>query len=182
MQTAINERALDEEAPLVAARLRSCIADATGEWPQLRLHARTHYAPEVAALICARHGRFAALHGDVEVAVGSYQEAIRSATDVQNYGDAWAWLYALRSACFLNDQRVSDDIGDIHRTAETIRAYGDSSVVPYGRTRARALVTLNSQQPIEAYEAIRRHHSTFHGDGVAPRGDRGAQNVGATPR
>ena len=157
MQTAINELALDEEAPLVAARLRACIADATGEWPQLRLHARTRYAPEVAALTCARHGRHAALCGDVELAVDRYQEAIRAATDAQNYGDAYVWLYALRSACVLNDQLVSDAVGDVHRTAETIRAHGDSSVVPFGRTRTQALAKLNSQRPIEAYEAIKRH-------------------------
>ncbi len=162
MHTAINELALDEKAPLVAARLRACIADATGDWPQLRLHARTRYAPDIAALIYARHGRHAALHGDVELAVDRYQEAIRAATDSQNYGDAWAWLYALRSACLLNDQPVSDDIGDVHRIAETIRAHGDLSAVPHGRTRAQALSKLSSQQPIEAYEAIRRHirHST----------------------
>ena len=157
MHAAIKELSLDEASPLIAARLRACIADASDEWPQLVLYARTHYTPEIAALILARHGRYAAMQGNVEMAVGSYQEAIRAATDAQNYGDAWVWLYALRSACFLNDQLVSDDIGDVHRTAETIRAHGDSSVVPYGRTRTQALAKLNSQKPIEAYEAIRRH-------------------------
>ena len=162
IQTAINQLSLDEADPLIAARLRACIADACDEWPRLVLHARTHYTREIAALIYARHGRHAAMHGNVELAVGSYQEAIRAATDTQNYGDAWVWLYALRSACVLNDQLVSDDVGDVHRTAETIRAYGESSVVPYGRTRTQALAKLNSQKPIEAYEAIRRHirHST----------------------
>ena len=162
MQTTIDELALDEKAPLVAARLRACIADATNEWSQVRLHARTHYPADVAALICARHGRHAALDGDVGMAVEKYHEAIRAATDAQNYGDAWAWLYALRSACLLNDQLASDDIGDVHRIAETIRAHGDLSVVPHGRTRTQALAKLSSQKPIEAYEAIRRHirHST----------------------
>jgi len=162
MQTAVNELSLDEAAPLVAARVRACIADATGEWSQLMLHARTHWAPEINALICARHGRHAGQQGDVDLAVERYQQAIRAATDAQNYGDAWAWLYALRSVCSSNDHRVSDDIGDVHRIAETVRAHGDSSVLPNGRTRTQALATLNSQDPIAAYEAIRRHvrHST----------------------
>ena len=162
MRTAINELSLDEAAPLVAARVWACIADATGEWSQLMLHARTHWTPEINALICARHGRYAAQQGDVDLAVERYQQAIRAATDAQNYGDAWVWLYALRSACSSNDHRVSDDIGDVHRIAETVRAHGDSSVLPNGRTRTQALAKLNSQDPIAAYEAIRRHvrHST----------------------
>ncbi len=162
MQTAINELSLDDAAPLAAARVRACIADATGEWSQLLLHSRTHWSPEINALICARHGRHAAQQGDVDRAVECYQQAIRAATDAQNYGDAWVWLYALRSACHSNDHRVSSDIGDVHRIAETVRAHGDSSVLPHGRTRTQALATLNSQDSIAAYEAIRRHvrHST----------------------
>ena len=162
MQTAIDELSSNEAAPLLAARLGACIADATGEWPQLMLHARTHWTPEIGALVCARHGRYAAQRGDVDLAVERYQQAIRAATDAQNYGDAWAWLYALRSACSSNDQLVSDAVGDPHRIAETVRAHGDSSVLPNGRTRAQALARLNSQDQIAAYEAIRRHvrHST----------------------
>ena len=163
IRTIIDDRSLDDAAPLVTARLRCCIADATGDWADLMAHARIHYPSEVAALVSARWGRFAALHGNVDLAVERYQDAIRSATDAGNYGDAWAWLYALRSACFNNDQRVPEGIGDIYLTAETVRSLGDKSVVPHGRTRTQAAAKLNVGKPIEAYEAIVRHirHSTM---------------------
>lgn len=163
IEAVVDGHSLDDTEPLVAARLRCSVADAVGGWSELWSLARVRYAPEIAALVAARWGRFAALQGDVDMAIERYREAIRAATDAQNYGDAWAWLYALRSACFSNDRRLADDIGDVHRIAQTVRMHGDVSVVPHGRTRTQALADLNSQNDNNAYEAVRRHlrHSTI---------------------
>lgn len=84
----IDDRSLDDADPLVAARLRCCIADANGAWAELIAHARAHYPSEVAALVSARWGRFAAMQGNVDLAVERYQEAVRAAADARNYGDA----------------------------------------------------------------------------------------------
>lgn len=163
IEAIVDSLSLDDTEPLVAARLRCCVADATGGWSELWSLARMRYTPEIAALVSARWGRYAALQGDVDLAVERYQQAIRAATDAQNYGDASAWLYALRSACLNNDRRTPDDIGDVHRLAQTVRTRGDVSVVPHGRTRTQALAHLNSENDNNAYEAIRRHirHSTI---------------------
>ena len=158
----IDARSLDTAAPLIAARLRCCIADATGEWRESTELAWSHYPPEVVALISARWGRFAALRGDVDLARERYRDAIRAAIDTKNYGDASAWLYALRSGCLDAEYGVLSDIGDIHLTAEAVRSFGDKSILPHGRARTRATTTLNAERPIDAFEAIVRYlrHST----------------------
>ena len=162
IQEAIADKALDDDEPLIAARMRVCIADAAGEWHSLWQHARTHYPPEIAALVSARWGRYAALQGSVDLAVERYRSAIEAATAAQNYGDASAWLYALRTARISNEDRPGAYVNEIHRIAETLRAHGDASVFPYGGTRTRALANLVSGFPPDAHEAIRRHlrHST----------------------
>ena len=120
----------DEPGRLADARLRACIADATQDWKDLALSAKTGYPPRVAALLLARHGRHLALTQDPEAAIGQYNDAIEKACQAGTFADAADWQYAIRLIRISYAVGTLADLDEPHRLAQASRASGDDSVLP----------------------------------------------------
>lgn len=151
--------ALDDAGRLANARLRACIADATGDWGDLAREARTGYPPRVAALLLARYGRHLAMTQQPEAAIERYNDAIERACEASAYADAADWLFAIRLIRIRYGIGVlTGDINDLYRLALALRAAGNDSVMPAPFSpRERALSALHDNDLPEALEALYRY-------------------------
>ena len=116
-----SQQTQDATGQLVSARLRSCVADAMGEWGDLSSTARTVYELPTAALVHARHARFLALNKQPDRAKERYLDAIQYATEKSNYGDAADWLYALRKVHHYYDETPTPGLDDFHYYAQALQ-------------------------------------------------------------
>lgn len=146
---------------LIAARLRCSVADSTGRWEGLAMTARRHFDPAVTALVLARSARFLSVHLNPTAAKERYLDAIQYATGERCYGDASAWLYALRNVYQLFDGPFAG-LGDFHRSAQALEACGEASVIPSAGARQLALAQFISRSWPDALQAVKRFlwHST----------------------
>ena len=146
---------------LIAARLRCCVADSTGQWDGLAMTARRHFDPGVTALVLARSARFLTLHLSPTAAKERYLDAIQYATGERCYGDSSAWLYALRNV-HLHFDGPSAGLGDFHRSAQALEACGETSVIPSAGARELALAKFIARSWPDALQAVKRFlwHST----------------------
>jgi hypothetical protein len=146
----------DPAGQLVAARIQTCIADATGTWQSLANSARETYEPAIAALVLARHARFSAIALNPELALIRYQDAIERSTAERRYGDAANWLYAVR-AVRVRFHLMEGDPNENHYLAEALTTLGVESVFPARSTREHALSRLLAENWPDALEALRRY-------------------------
>jgi hypothetical protein len=148
----------DDAGRLSGARLRACIADATGSWDALAGAAKRIYPRRVAALLLARHGRHLALTRRGEAAVSSYSDAIEQACEAGTYADATDWQFALRSIRINYAVGTLADIDDPYRLAQASRAAGDDSVIPELFSPLNlALSDLVDERLPDAVAALRRY-------------------------
>ena len=147
---------------LISARLRCCVADATGDWGELSTTARQAYELPTAALVHARHARFLALKREPDRAKQSYLDAIQYSTLESNYGDAADWSYALRTVHYRYDESPNPRLNDFHYDAQALKACGEARVLAPAGSRTRAHVRMNSRKWPDALEALRQYiwHST----------------------
>jgi hypothetical protein len=147
----------NNEGQLIAARLRMCVADAGDGWEELAATARETYPPAVTALVLARHARHLALVPQPEPSVARWRDAIERACLEGLNDDAADWLYALRGVR-LQHGLIANDINDLHRHAQALRAAGSGTLLPEPyRARERALASLRDQKWPDALEALRRY-------------------------
>jgi hypothetical protein len=148
----------DDVGWLTGARLRACIADATGSWDALAGAAKRIYPRRVAALLLARHGRHLALTRHGEAAVSSYSDAIEQACEAGTYADAADWQFALRSIRISYAVGTIADIDDPYRLAQASRAAGDDSVIAeLFSPLTLALSELADERFPDAVTALRRY-------------------------
>lgn len=124
--------------PMVAARLRLAVADATGDeglWGQLMAGAVPGSAgtpSEAAALILARRGRKLFQEGRLDDAVTSYRTAAGRASQVQNWQDAADWA---ASASLALKQTEAIDLAVLSSLSEqesALRDAGPGSLLTVG--------------------------------------------------
>jgi hypothetical protein len=143
--------------PLIAARLRMCVADCVGGWDELAQAARNTYPPGVTALIHARHARHLALAPHPAAAMARWRDAIERACMNGLNDDAADWLYALRTTKVLAGL-FGDDINDSHRHAQALKSAGSGTLLPEPFSAGeRAQGALHSEKWPEAFEALRRY-------------------------
>ena len=141
---------------LIAARLRMCVADATGGWTELADSAVEVYPPPTAALIIARHARHLTLEPNGGAALARWRDAIERACLAHLNDDASDWLYAFRAANVLTGQ-VTGDLNEPHRHAQALRAAGSGRILPEPFSgRERALASMRDRKWPEAYTSLRR--------------------------
>jgi len=147
----------DDAGRLLAARLRACLADASGDWAALSRASRSDYPSHVAALLYARHGRHLAARGESEAAIDRYYDAIERACQGGRYADAADWLYAIRLVR-LRYGPLADDLANFHRLALALRTVGNDSVIPAPFSpRERALSDLHDRKDADALQDLRRY-------------------------
>ncbi len=155
--TIANKLPSTEGGQLIAARLRMCIADASGEWESLAISARRSYPPRIAALVLARHARHLTLRLRPEGSMERWLDAIERACVERLYDDAADWLYGLRTTR-MQYGFLDNDLNDLHRQAQALRASGGGSILPEPyRARERALANLRDEKWPDALEALRRY-------------------------
>lgn len=89
-----------------AVRLRTLIAEATGNWDDLRRDASTGaLAPADAGLVLCRHGRWLALNAEPDAAIDEYRRAVEKLAQANLLGDAAGALRAIAQIKL----RYSDD-------------------------------------------------------------------------
>ena len=120
----------DDAGRLADARLRACIADATGNWDALARTAKRMYPARVAAFLLARHGRYLALTREPEAAIERYNDAVEQACDAGTFADAADWQFAIRDIRISYGVGMLADLDDPYRLALASRAAGDDSVMP----------------------------------------------------
>jgi len=159
MAAIANAADLDEPGRLAEARIRACIADATGEWGDLSRAARTGYPPRAAALLLARHGRHLAITQEPAAAIDRYYEAIEKACTANAYADASDWLFAIRLIRIrYGIDVVTGDLSDLYRLALTVQTAGNDSVIPAAFSpRERVLSALQDGNFPDALEALHRY-------------------------
>jgi hypothetical protein len=147
----------DSDGPLMAARLRMCVADCCGEWEQLAETARETYPPGVTALVLARHARQLALGSKPQASLARWRDAVERACVEGLNDDASDWLYALR-AVKVQTGLIGDDLNDSHRHAQALRAAGRGTLLPepYG-ARERVQANLRDEKWPDALESLRRY-------------------------
>ena len=156
----------DNVGYLLAARLRMCVADCCGAWPELAATARDTYPPAITALVVARYARHLALIPEPEASIARWREAVERACIEERNDDAADWLYSLRGVR-LQAGVVGNDINDLHRHAQALRAAGSGTVLPEPyRARERALANIADKDWPDALEALRRYlwRSAIGGD------------------
>jgi hypothetical protein len=147
----------NDHGHLIAARLRMCVADSCGGWDELAATARDTYPPAVTALVLARSARHLALVPQPQPSVARWRDAVERACVEGLNDDAADWLYALR-AVRLHNGMIGDDINDLHRHAQALRATGSGTLLPEPyRARERGLAYLRGQKWPDALEAIYRY-------------------------
>jgi hypothetical protein len=157
LSDAANRTTADLGGHLLAARIRACIADATGHWDALVRSARKDYPPAITALLLARNARYLADNQQPEAAIERYQDAIERACQAGTYADAADWLYAIRSVRSYYGLR-DGDLDDLHRLARAFLVTGNDSVIPEPfSARERALTRLLEDKKPDALEALRRY-------------------------
>jgi hypothetical protein len=136
----------NDEGYLTGARLRMCVADSGEGWETLAATAREIYPPAVTALVLARSARYLALVPNPEPSVARWRDAVEKACVAGLNDDAADWLYALRTVRLQHDL-VSDDIHDLHRHAQALRAAGAGKLLPEPYPpRKRALDYLRAEK------------------------------------
>jgi hypothetical protein len=146
-----------DQGLLTAARLRMCRVECIGGWEELAATARDDYPPAVTALVLARHARHLALLPQPQPSVARWRDAVERACVEGLNDDAADWLYALR-AVRLQNGLMGDDIDDLHRHAQALRAAGSGTLLPEPyRARERGLANLRDKQWPDALETVRRY-------------------------
>ena len=125
----------DGTGQLMSARLRCCVADATGDWDELSTTARQVYELPTLALVHARHARFLALNREPDRAKQRYLDAIQYSTLASNYGDAADWSYALRTVHYRYDESPNPRLNDFHYDAQALKACGEARVLTAAGSR-----------------------------------------------
>lgn len=115
--------------PMVAARLRLAVADATGDeqlWNQLlagTIAGSPGTPSDVAALILARRGRNLFQDGQLDSAVTSYRQAAGRGSQVKNWQDAANWV---RSALVALKQTNGIDMEVLSSLSDQESAFDDA--------------------------------------------------------
>ena len=137
------------------ARIRMCIADATGRWALLLPEINRRYDRPIVAWAHARYGRYLALSGDGAGAQGQYLLAIERACVAKMFDEAADWLYALRTVRFWYSDFDKDDQ---HPRAQVLRPYAKPSQLPGSpHTAEHALrAMLNEDKPREALQRVQQ--------------------------
>ena len=146
-----------DQGLLTAARLRMCRVECIGGWEELAATARDNYPPAVTALVLARYARRLTLVPQPRPSVARWRDAVERACVEGLNDDAADWLYALRAVRLLNGL-MGDDINDLHRHAQALRAAGSGTLLPEPYpARERGLAGLRDEQWPDALEAVRRY-------------------------
>lgn len=146
-----------DQGLLTAARLRMCRVECSSGWEELAATARDNYPPAVTALVLARYARHLALVPQPQPSVARWRDAVERACVEGLNDDAADWLYALR-AVRLQNGLMGDDINDLHRHAQALRAAGSGTLLPEPYpARERALADLRDEQWPDALETVRRY-------------------------
>jgi hypothetical protein len=154
------DRCADENNLRDEARIRMCLADATGDWNELIRDGRRRYAPALFSWITARHARYLTRRGNSELADEKWLDSIERACQEGNMGDAANWLYARRANRTFYGLPGEDE----HHLAQVVRSAGSGSVFPeLFRYRERALSRLGDEKWADALDACNyyRWHSTI---------------------
>ncbi len=147
----------NDQGQLVAARFRMCVADCGEGWEELSATARDTYPPAITALVVARYARHLALIPEPPSSIARWRDAIERACVEALNDDAADWLYSLR-AVRIQAGLMGDDINDLHRHAQALRAAGSGTLLPEPyRARERALASLRDSEWPDALEALRRY-------------------------
>jgi hypothetical protein len=142
---------------LTAARLRMCRVECSGGWEEMAATARDTYPPPVTALVLARYARHLALVPQPQPSAARWRDAIERACVELLNDDAADWLYALR-AVRLQNGLMGDDIDDLHRHAQALRAAGTGTLLPEPYpARESGLANLRDKQWPDALETVRRY-------------------------
>ncbi|WP_143663733.1 HNH endonuclease signature motif containing protein [Streptomyces sp. rh34] len=129
LRSLVSESPRDEHSLTLAVRLRMCMAEAEGDWSDLTRNARSTYSPAIAAWIAARHARYLCLTGHPDEGTQRWQDAVDGAVTARLNDSAADWLYSLRAAR-VQYWRLNEDLNDLHRVAQSLRASGKGSVLP----------------------------------------------------
>lgn len=147
----------DESGLTVKARILMCLAEANDDWDELAKTARFIFTPAITCWIAARHARYLSLSGHPEQAIERWHDAVDGAVSARLNDSAADWLYGLR-ATRIQYWKLGDDINDLHRLAQALRASGNGSVLPEPYPlAARALSQILDKKWPDALQSLHQH-------------------------
>ncbi|MFD5404465.1 hypothetical protein [Streptomyces griseorubiginosus] len=147
----------DEPGLTVKARILMCLAEANDDWDELVKEGRFVFSSAITSWIAARHARYLSLAGYPEQAIERWHDAVNGAVSARLNDSAADWLYGLR-ATKIQYWRMDDDINDLHRLAQALRASGNGSVLPEPYPlAARALSQILDKKWPDALQSLHQH-------------------------
>ncbi len=143
----------------LAVRLRLCLADADGQWPELLEAARRRKLPnDQIALVFARYARYQALQADPPAAEAAWREAVERGCLAGLQEDAAEWLYAQREL-HLRYGPIDESLEEPHYLAQALMATGGRNRLYAQRRDPRevGLERLQHDKLPTAADALRRY-------------------------